>query len=121
MDYKAALHWYGRAAAIDDSDAKYNIAMMYLMGEGVNKDVGAAVEKLEDAVKYGSTDAALVLGYMHSSEGYDIESDPVKAARYFLRAAVLGTAKGIRELASLLDENPLSFDQMKNIMRDFKN
>ena len=120
LDYKAALHWYGRAAAIDFEIAKYNIAMMHLMGEGVKKDVGVAVEKLKDAVKSGSPEAALVLGDLYASEDDDIDIDPVESARYRLRAALLGEARGIREIAWLLDKKTLSFDQLKNLMRDFK-
>ena len=120
LDHEAALHWYERAADCDDPEAKYKIAMMYLKGEGVKKNLRVAVKKLKDAVKYGSSDAALALGDLHSSEESDIDRDPVEAARHYFQAVVLGSAQGIRSIASLLDENLLTDGQLKKLMWDFE-
>jgi len=108
-DIKAAISWYTRAAKAGDKSAAYQLGTLYLVGKEVPQDAAKAILWLENA----SLEAApnpITVGEMFDSSGgshnvgilalyslgqiYDqgkiVKLDPVRAFRYFLKAAELG-------------------------------
>lgn len=56
-----AVKWFERAAAQRDSEAQYQLAMLYRLGEGVKKDPATAERLLQDAAKEGHAGAKAAL------------------------------------------------------------
>ena len=43
QDYKQAMNWYRKAAEQGNSEAQYNLGVMYATGDGISKDYKKAV------------------------------------------------------------------------------
>ena len=56
-----AFKWYSKAAEHNESDAQYNIGLMYLKGEGTEKNVQLAKQWLQLASNQGDLDAKELL------------------------------------------------------------
>lgn len=78
----AAAAWYARAAEGGSAEAAYNLAVMYLEGDGVPIDKTRAIGLLETAASKGEILAlrALTEGYDHGANGLPL--DPAKAAKW---------------------------------------
>ena len=71
---REALSLFERAADQDDGDAYYNLALMYLRGEGCEKDAGKAFKELERAADLGLPKASTRLGLMYR-DGTGVEAN----------------------------------------------
>ncbi len=69
--------------------AQHLVASMYLRGEGVEKDVGKAVQFYSAAAEQGFVDAQVNLGSMYL-QGLGVEADAAEGFRHFGMAAELG-------------------------------
>ena len=81
---RALLRADGGSAA-----AQNLVATMYLRGEGVEKDIGKAVQFYSAAAEQGFIDAQVNLGTMYL-QGLGVEADPEEGFRHFGMAAELG-------------------------------
>ena len=61
QNYDAALDWFMKAAELGDSDAMYNLGVMYYSGEGVEMDESTANEWFKKAADAGNENAAVFL------------------------------------------------------------
>lgn len=102
QDRQQALALFERASVAGSMDAPYHIAMLML--EAGSDDPRIPV-LLEDAASRGSHAACIQLGIIHAGR-----EDYAAAARHYLRAADLGSADGLFNLAFLrlrgLDPQP---------------
>lgn len=69
-----------------EAEAQYNLALLYLAGDGVEKDAGTAVKWLKLAAEQGLPKAQYGLGVRYN-KGEGVEKDPAQAAKWFRRAA----------------------------------
>ena len=88
-DKKEAASWYSKCADRVPT-AKFNLAAMYLAGEGVEKDAAKAFAMYRDvADRFEDPDALFQVGRM-MLEGLGTEMDPDCGFRYLGRAAKAG-------------------------------
>lgn len=69
----------------DNSDAMYNLGLLYMNGQGVKKDFKLAKQWFKRAAFYGSADAAYNLGTMYMSQKFGFPSK--KDALYWWKEA----------------------------------
>ena len=84
-----AVPWYEQAAEGGNQFACYQLGKLYLVGEGVPKDVTRAVEYLTDAAGQGHSQAQYILGKLYLL-GRDVDQDQEMAAQWFTVAADQG-------------------------------
>ena len=84
-DYKGAIEYFTRAAALGDLAAHYDLSFMYKWGEGVAKDMKKAVYHMEEASIGGHPDARFNLGRVEEENGR-----PERAVKHYIIAAKLG-------------------------------
>jgi hypothetical protein len=84
-DPRSAAEWYARAADAGCAEAAYNLATMYIEGDGVPVDKERALELLEGAASAGELLAlrALTEGYESGANGLPV--DPAKGATWRAR------------------------------------
>lgn len=110
-DAERARHWYLLAARAGHSGAQYNLADIYLRGDGggeVQKpDFNQAIYWFEQAASAGDPDALYNLGLIYQGRldrGKSVVADSEKAFRYFLEAAESGLARAQFETAVMYME-----------------
>lgn len=96
-DLVLARYWYSKAADQDDADACFNLASMFLLGEGGVKSIRKGRSLMRKASNLGSSDASIWIGEtaMRSEQG-DV------AIKYFTRALVQGDLRGARGISLML-------------------
>lgn len=86
-----AVSWYERACELGSQYAQYSLGKMYLLGNGVPKDVSKAIQLLMSSANQGNQYAQYVLGKL-CLQGKEVEKD-LEAAEYWLTlSAVQGNA-----------------------------
>jgi uncharacterized protein len=88
-DYTTAYREFAPAAAGGDPLAQYNLARMYLAGEGVSRDNAEGLRWLRKAAMAGVSLAQYQLGARHEW-GVDMAQDYGEAARWYRMAADRG-------------------------------
>lgn len=78
--------------AEDSIDAQYTLAMKYLKGEGVARDLAVALQWLRAAAGGGHVDAEYQLGLLYR-DGIGVPKDLARALRWLQVAAVAGHEK----------------------------
>ena len=95
-DYGIAFEYLTKAAELGEADAHFSLSVMYLDGEGVEKDIEKAVYHAEEAAIAGHPTARHNLGFIEYESGrFD------RAKKHFIIAANLGyheSLKGLRQL-----------------------
>jgi TPR repeat protein len=86
QDYKAAVKWLGLAAKQGRISAYNSLALMYLHGVGVSKDLATAVKMLTRATELGHRDTAVTLGWIYSN-GEGFQQDYKTAIKWYTLAA----------------------------------
>ena len=119
QNLKKAYFWYKKAAYYGNSDAIYNLALMTLFGEGVKKNQDKAMKLLLRATENGSADACILLGEAYEFSKLNLEIDYTKAANFYLKAMKLGMSNGIRNIASMLEENKITLSSFIHISKTF--
>ena len=61
-EYEKAVEWFEKAARQGDASAQYALGMMYMGGNGVEKDTQTAYYWLSEAADQGHSNARLILG-----------------------------------------------------------
>lgn len=97
-DLSGAVSLYERAAKEDDKYALNNLAVCYLMGKGIKKDVKQAIKYFTRAVKMGDDFAMLNLADCYAV-GNGVHRNERKAFELYKQAADKGNADGIKSLA----------------------
>jgi hypothetical protein len=88
------------AARAEGGDAKAQsaLAFAYLRGNGIRRDIGAAVRWSQAAAAQGDPDAEYLIGSLIQS-GTGIRHDPQQAFAWFRRSADAGNLKAMHNLA----------------------
>ena len=111
-DYQTALEYFTKAAELGDSDAHYNLSIMYREGEGVDKDEKKKVFHLEVAAIAGHPDARHDLGCWEAMNGRF-----ERARKHFIIAANLGYNKSLTALKQLYTDGHASKEDYANALR----
>lgn len=114
-----AIKWYRLAADQEEHDGYYNLALMYLFGEGVEQSQAEAVSLLGKAAILGSTSAHMILGdaYLYGQLDFGIDSE--KAAEHYLNAFYFRDIRGIQCVGKLLSDGRVSREFLAELMQGF--
>lgn len=97
---ETAVHWYRRAAQRKHELAAFNLASLYMEGDGVPRDFEKAARWMEVSAKAGYAPAQFQMGklYFH---GRGVPEDPAMEAYWYKRAAENGHPAAQHNLAVL--------------------
>lgn len=84
-----ALEWYGKADMQGNQYTRYRLGKLYLLGDGVPKDVPAAILYLEDSAAQGNQYAQYTLGKLFL-QGQEVEQDKEAAKKWLTLSAEQG-------------------------------
>jgi TPR repeat protein len=98
-DEKIAQIWLRHALESGDADARYNVGLLYLYGQGLDVNVAEAKFWFEIAAKQGHMEASTNLGVIYAQNG-DFKS----AEKWFRQAVELGDEMAVRNLAVCLQQ-----------------
>ena len=82
--------------------AMSDLAALYAEGDGVEQDLGKALEYTQKAADLGVAEAYTCLGDFYST-GTGVEQDREKAAEYYRKAVELGDENAAEKLKSLTE------------------
>jgi hypothetical protein len=85
-DYATALEIWTALAEEGDTASQFNLAMMYVRGDGVARDLATAAQWFRKAAELGLVSAQARLGTMYA-HGQGVEQDYGEAARWLYQAA----------------------------------
>lgn len=99
-DSVAAALWWQRAAEQGHADAQFQLARLYVYGEGVATDKNKSAQWLEKAAGQGNAEAQYILGVAYET-GDSVPKDASIAAKWFIKAAIQGQQLGQWNIARL--------------------
>jgi len=97
-DYKTALREFKKLAEAGNPNAQFSLAVLYLSGRGVKRDVAQAIDWHRKAAAQGLASAEHGLGVFYY-QGMGVEQDYAEALKWFKRAATKGFAESEFNLA----------------------
>jgi TPR repeat protein len=105
----AAIELLKQAAALGSASAHNNLAMMYVEGRGVIRNVFAAITHFEKAAAMGNATAAANIGYIYQ-HGKSVVADHAKAIAWYSKAQALGspTAAAQLQILNRVNADPLA-------------
>lgn len=99
-DPQSAARWFAAAAAKGNRRAMHNLAIAYLNGTGVSKEIGAALAWFGKAASAGYTDSAFDLAVLYE-RGEGLPQDPRLAIHWYAIAAARGDSEAARRVELL--------------------
>ena len=90
---------------------------MYEKGEGVEQDFKEAVKWCQKAADQGLADAQYGLGVMYYN-GLEVEQDKMEGIKWLRKAAEQGYTKAQEALEGIPDEQRLSTEEIKDLLKD---
>lgn len=97
-DFKGAYDCYARAAQMGHPEAAYNLAYLYLSGEGVERDPQTGLDWMRRAAESGNPQMQYELGVL-LSEGAITTPNREEALHWYRRAADQGFPPALHNLA----------------------
>ncbi|HTD06148.1 tetratricopeptide repeat protein [Undibacterium sp.] len=88
-DYASALKLFKKAAKKGNSDAQFNLGLMYVNGEGVKRDYDQALRWYEQSAVQGNARAQLNYGRMFA-KGLGVSQDYDQARAWYRKSAAQG-------------------------------
>ena len=114
-DYKGAFEYWTKAAELGNVSAHYDLAVMYQLGAGVEKDEKKMLYFLEKAAIAGHPEARCNLGCHELSAG-----DYGRAVKHFIIAATLGDDAALANLKTCYQKGILSKEDFAAALRAHK-
>jgi len=99
-DPVAATKWYLQAAQKGIPQAQYAVAIRYLEGKGISKDLGIAARWFRRAAEQGHAAAQNNLGMLYLN-GWGVQASTAEARKWFERSARAGEAGGQQNLGAM--------------------
>ena len=100
VNYPKAMRYFEKSAKKDHGPSVFNLGIMNLAGQGIDKDADKGVELLEKAAKLGYVDANVTLGNLFYN-GKEVPQNLVKAEAWYKKACDLGDANACKMLAHI--------------------
>lgn len=97
LNYDEALEYFEKAANNGQMLAQYNLAKMYLNGNGTSKNPQIAAQWFMKAARQGDAAAQYMIGKMYL-EGQGVSKDEQQALTWLKKAAAQGNKEAIRIL-----------------------
>jgi TPR repeat protein len=95
-DKAAAFYWYKKAADAKYPPAMWNLAFMYVRGEGgVKEDMATAFSLFKESAELGHADAQFDLSYMYL-QGIGTKLDRAEGMKWLERAAAQGQRDAVK-------------------------
>ncbi|OUS36860.1 hypothetical protein A9R00_11340 [Oleispira antarctica] len=112
-NYKIAFKWFKKAADLGDSDAQFNLGVIYTSGKGVQQDYKEALYWYKKSADQGHVDAQFNLGikYEFGEEGF--QKNMKQAIYWYQKAADQGNAEAESKLGFL-------FERGEGVQQDYK-
>ncbi len=111
-DYKRAFEYLTRAVELGNVRAHYDLSIMYLKGNGVEKDEKKKVYHLGQAAIGGHLEARFQLGVYEGSKGnYE------RAAKHFIIGAKLGDDNSLENVKKLYEYEMVSKEDFAAALR----
>ena len=111
-DNESAFKYFTKAAELGEAGAHYDLSIMYMMGDGVEKDEQKAKYHLEEAAIGGHPHARHYLGC------YDWNNDRIdRAVKHFIIAANLGFDTSLKELKDCYKDGFISKEDFAAALR----
>ena len=101
-NYKEAIVWFTKSANKNNVPAKHRLALMYINGYGVEKNISYAETLLLEAANENYSPAMVDLGKLYLSA-----KDKRQSVQYFEKAAKLNNSDGIFHYATALADKDL--------------
>jgi TPR repeat protein len=99
-DYAQAAHWYLKAAEQGHALAQFNLAIMYVTGQGLPQDEYKAMEWMQKAADQGDAGAQYYIGMKHHRASLDGQPESAPESRItaykWLRLAATQGYRGAR-------------------------
>lgn len=102
-DYRAAAHWFVRAADEGHATSMYFLGILQGKGQGLPLDPTAAARWFEKASEAGHADAMYALGFLYV-EGKGVSPDDRKAVDWFQQSAAKGNIHAMYNLGYMFLE-----------------
>jgi TPR repeat protein len=114
-DYNDAIQYWTKTAELGDAEAHFKLSIMYLKGEGVDKDMKKEVYHLEEAAIGGHPAARHNLGIHEANNGrYE------RAVKHFIIAANLGYDYSLTNLKRLYADGHASKEDYAGALRAYQ-
>ena len=104
-DYKKVASLYRQAMALGHWKAQFNLAGLYLEGQGVPFDPNEALRLTEDLMRQGVPAAWFNMGHYYLSGVGPLKQDATVAYAFFQRAADMGSLHAQAMLGKALDSD----------------
>jgi len=111
-DYAKALEIWSHEAKMKNDQAMTNLGLMYLKGEGVDKNYDLAREWFEKGSAYDNDSSNYNLALMYQSK-IGVDEDEAKAIDYFRRAVAKDHQSACFRLGLLLLKDRTNMEQVK--------
>jgi TPR repeat protein len=85
-NYQKSVNWYRKAAEQGLAEAQYNLAGMYLEGQGVLKNNQEAIKWYRKAAEQGFIGAQFAVGAMYE-DGQGVQQNYEEAAKWYRKVA----------------------------------
>ncbi len=102
-DYAGALRLFRPLAEQGYANAQYNLALMYISGQGTPQDYAEAFKWNQLAAEQGKADAQYNLGNMYR-QGRGVPQNYAEAVKWYRLAAEQGYAYALNNLGNMYDE-----------------
>ena len=109
------LEYFTKAAELGDSDAHYNLSIMYAEGQGVKNDTKKEIYHLEEAAIAGHPQARFNLGCEEANNGRF-----ERARKHFIIAAYLGDEKSLKAIRNLYADGHASKEDYADALRAYQ-
>jgi len=96
-----AVHWYRKAAEQGDPDGKFGLGQMYAIGEGIERDVGRALQLIREAAEEGHVNAMHTMAVSYEKGDLGLPVDRHKALSWLERGADQGDRWSIERLVQI--------------------
>lgn len=103
-NYKVALSWFHKSAALDNSNAMMNIGYMYEAGLSVKRDLNKALEWQKKSAHHGNHNAQMVVGSFYHFGLLGGVADREEALQWYAMAQENNPCARARLGVLLLDE-----------------
>ena len=111
-DFEEAIQYLTKAAELGNMEAHYNLAILYQLGKGVEKNLKKKINHLEEAAIGGHPDARFNLGEDENENG---RID--RAMKHFIIAAKLGHDKSLKAVKEGFAKGVISKEDYAGALR----
>ena len=114
-NHSTAFEYWGKAAKLGNVQAHRDLALLLMLGRGVEQDVWKGIHHLEEAAIGGHPDARYLLGRYESENGYH-----ERATKHWVIAAAQGHDEAIKALMDMFRNGFFEKEDLASALRAHK-